>query len=51
MIVLKEHYSQEEVVAFYRLADVMVISALHDGMNLVAKEYVACRLWMMAPCS
>jgi trehalose-6-phosphate synthase len=41
VIVLKGHYSQEEVVAFYRLADVMVISALHDGMNLVAKEYVA----------
>ena len=44
VIVLKEHYSQEEVVAFYRLADIMVISALHDGMNLVAKEYVACRI-------
>ena len=41
VIVLKGHYSQEEVVAFYRLADVIVISALHDGMNLVAKEYVA----------
>jgi len=44
VIVLKGHYSQEEVVAFYRLADVMVISALHDGMNLVAKEYVASRV-------
>ena len=41
VIVLKGHYSQEEIVALYRLADVMVISALHDGMNLVAKEYVA----------
>lgn len=44
VIVLKDHYSQEEMVAFYRLADVMVISALHDGMNLVAKEYVASRV-------
>jgi hypothetical protein len=43
VIVLKGHYSQEEVVAFYRLADVMVINSLHDGMNLVAKEYVASR--------
>lgn len=43
VIVLKGHFSQEEVVAFYRLADVMVINSLHDGMNLVAKEYVASR--------
>jgi len=44
VIVLKGHYSQEEVVAFYRLADVMVVNSLHDGMNLVAKEYVASRV-------
>ncbi len=44
VILLKGHFSQEEVVAFYRLADVMVINALHDGMNLVAKEYVASRV-------
>ena len=29
---------------YYRLADVMVVSSLHDGMNLVAKEYVASRV-------
>jgi len=33
----------EELLAFYRLADVCVASSLHDGMNLVAKEYVAAR--------
>jgi alpha,alpha-trehalose-phosphate synthase [UDP-forming] len=33
----------EDVLAFYRLADVCVVTALHDGMNLVAKEYVAAR--------
>ena len=33
----------DEVLAFYRLADVCVASSLHDGMNLVAKEYVAAR--------
>jgi trehalose 6-phosphate synthase len=34
-------HSPLDVQAFYRLADVCVVSALHDGMNLVAKEYVA----------
>ena len=34
----------EEVVTYYRLADVCIASALHDGMNLVAKEYVASRV-------
>ncbi len=33
----------EELVAYYRLADVMCVTPLRDGMNLVAKEYVACR--------
>lgn len=33
----------EELVAFYRAADVGLITPLRDGMNLVAKEYVACR--------
>jgi trehalose 6-phosphate synthase len=36
-------HTPEEVLAFYRLADVCVVSALHDGMNLVAKEYVSAR--------
>lgn len=34
---------REELVAFYRAADVMLVTPLRDGMNLVAKEYVACR--------
>jgi alpha,alpha-trehalose-phosphate synthase [UDP-forming] len=33
----------QEVLAMYRLADVLIVSSLHDGMNLVAKEYVAAR--------
>jgi len=33
-----------ELVALYRAADVMVVTPLRDGMNLVAKEYVATRL-------
>ncbi|MEZ4652090.1 MAG: trehalose-6-phosphate synthase [Candidatus Eisenbacteria bacterium] len=33
----------EELVALYRLADVMVVTPFRDGMNLIAKEYVASR--------
>nr|WP_222132501.1 trehalose-6-phosphate synthase [Pseudonocardia sp. C8] len=34
---------REELVAFFLAADVMLVTPLRDGMNLVAKEYVACR--------
>lgn len=34
---------REELIAFYRAADVMLITPLRDGMNLVAKEYIATR--------
>lgn len=34
---------REELVAYYLAADVMLVTPLRDGMNLVAKEYVACR--------
>lgn len=36
-------YPREEMAALYLAADVMLVTALRDGMNLVAKEYVACR--------
>jgi trehalose 6-phosphate synthase len=36
-------YPREEMAAMFRAADVMVVTPLRDGMNLVAKEYVACR--------
>jgi len=36
-------YDREELVALYLAADVMVVTPLRDGMNLVAKEYVAAR--------
>jgi trehalose 6-phosphate synthase len=32
-----------ELAAFYRAADVMLVTPLRDGMNLVCKEYIACR--------
>ncbi|MFC6355148.1 bifunctional alpha,alpha-trehalose-phosphate synthase (UDP-forming)/trehalose-phosphatase [Luethyella okanaganae] len=41
---LHQAYPREEMVAFYLAADVMLVTALRDGMNLVAKEYVACRV-------
>ena len=34
---------RDELIAFFVAADVMLVTALRDGMNLVAKEYVACR--------
>jgi trehalose 6-phosphate synthase len=37
------HHEPPETFAYYRGADVCVVSSLHDGMNLVAKEFVAAR--------
>ena len=34
---------RDELIAFFVVSDVMLVTALRDGMNLVAKEYVACR--------
>jgi trehalose 6-phosphate synthase len=36
--------SRDELIAYYRAADVMLVTPLRDGMNLVAKEYVATRV-------
>ncbi|MFZ2938298.1 MAG: trehalose-6-phosphate synthase [Candidatus Omnitrophota bacterium] len=41
IIYLKKHFSPEEIKPYYALADICIVSSLHDGMNLVAKEYVA----------
>ncbi len=40
---LHRSHSFEELAALYRLADVMLVTPFRDGMNLVAKEYVATR--------
>ncbi|MEV5328504.1 trehalose-6-phosphate synthase [Nonomuraea fastidiosa] len=37
-----QSYNQEELAALYLAADVMVVTPLRDGMNLVAKEYISC---------
>jgi len=39
----REYMDYKDILALYRLADVCIVSSLHDGMNLVAKEYVAAR--------
>ena len=40
---LHQSFPMEEMAALYLAADVMLVTALRDGMNLVAKEYVAAR--------
>lgn len=40
---LHHSYPQDEMAALYLAADVMLVTSLRDGMNLVAKEYVAAR--------
>jgi alpha,alpha-trehalose-phosphate synthase [UDP-forming] len=41
---LHQSQGREELVALYLAADVMLVTSLRDGMNLVAKEYVAARI-------
>jgi alpha,alpha-trehalose-phosphate synthase [UDP-forming] len=43
IVYLKRQYSHEEVEKYYRAADVCLVTSLHDGMNLVAKEFLAAR--------
>ena len=43
IILLKRHHSHEEIVRYYKAADFCMVTSLHDGMNLVAKEFVASR--------
>jgi len=40
---IEKHHSHEEIDHFYKLADFCLITSLHDGMNLVAKEFIASR--------
>jgi trehalose-6-phosphate synthase len=43
VILIERQCSHEEVARYYRAADVCLVTSLHDGMNLVAKEYLAAR--------
>lgn len=43
-VILKaEHHTSDQVIRYYRAADVCLVTSLHDGMNLVAKEFIAAR--------
>src|ERR1700730_16585040 len=44
IVLLKRHHSHEEIARYYRAASVCLVTSLHDGMNLVAKEFVASRV-------
>ena len=43
ILFLKRQHSHEEITKYYRAADFCMVTSLHDGMNLVAKEFVAAR--------
>jgi trehalose 6-phosphate synthase len=43
IVLLNRQHSHEEIVPYYRAADACLVTSLHDGMNLVAKEFVAAR--------
>jgi trehalose 6-phosphate synthase len=44
VVYMREHRGPSDIAAMYRAADVCVVSSLHDGMNLVAKEFIASRI-------
>jgi len=43
IVFLKKHHSHEEIARYYHAASFCMVTSLHDGMNLVAKEFVAAR--------
>ena len=43
IVLIERQCNHEEVSRWYRAADICLVTSLHDGMNLVAKEYVAAR--------
>jgi trehalose 6-phosphate synthase len=43
IVLLRSHHEPPSVFRYYRAADLCYVSSLHDGMNLVAKEFIAAR--------
>jgi len=43
IVLFNRHHSHQEIEPYYRAADFCLVTSLHDGMNLVAKEFVATR--------
>lgn len=44
IVLINENVDSDLLAAVYRAADLCIVSSLQDGMNLVAKEFVACQL-------
>jgi trehalose 6-phosphate synthase len=44
IILYKKHLGLEELLTYYKAANACIVSSIHDGMNLVAKEFVASRV-------
>ncbi|MCK9629201.1 MAG: trehalose-6-phosphate synthase [Bacteroidales bacterium] len=44
ILLLTRHHTHEEIKPFYSSSDFCMVSSLHDGMNLVAKEFIASRV-------
>ncbi len=44
IILLAHHHSHQQILPYYQAADLCMVTSLHDGMNLVAKEYVSSRV-------
>src|SRR3989344_7565916 len=43
ILIINRHHSHEELNRYYKLANFCMVTSLHDGMNLVAKEFIAAR--------
>ncbi len=43
VVLIRRHLSYEEMLALFRLSHALLVTSLHDGMNLVVKEFVASR--------
>ncbi len=41
IVFLEKHHEHKEITKYYKIADACLVTSLHDGMNLVAKEFVA----------
>jgi trehalose 6-phosphate synthase len=44
IVFMHRHFSHAEIAPYYRHADLCMVTSLHDGMNLVAKEFVVSRV-------
>ena len=43
IVLIRKRQDHNELDVFYKMADICLVTSLHDGMNLVAKEYIAAR--------